>query len=212
MDYFQQLMTAVIDGDEEKSVDITMAALREGLAPLDILNQGLIKGIEEVGRLYQEGTYYLPELLVGARALKDAMMIVKPLIIESGQKCSLGEIVIGSVLGDLHDIGKNIVATMLEGAGFTVYDLGADVNIDDFCNAVIEHNPDILAMSSLISSTMLNMEKIIKALEERGLRDQVKVVIGGAPVSAKFCQRIGGDGYAEDANQAVILCKEIINA
>ena len=212
MDYLQQIMAAVIEGDEEKSVDMTNAALEDGIAPLDILNQGLIKGIEEVGRLYQEGEYYLPELLVGARALKDAMKIVKPLIVESGQKCSIGEIVIGSVLGDLHDIGKNIVAIMLEGAGFTVYDLGADVKIDEFCTAVEKYKPDILAMSSLISSTMMNMEKIIKALEERGLRSQVKVIVGGAPVNDKFCQRIGGDGYAEDANRAVLLCKQIISA
>ena len=209
MDYFQELKKAVVEGDELKSVKLTEAALQAGISPLNIIEGGLVKGIEETGRLYQEGIYYLPELLVSARALENAMDIVTPLLTKRGDDYYIGKIVIGTVQGDLHDIGKNIVATMLKGAGFRVHDLGSDVSSENFCQAVKEYNPDILAMSALISSTMLNMEKTIRTLEKYSLRNKVKVIIGGAPVNQKFCQRIGGDGYAEDANSAILLCKEI---
>ena len=210
MDYFQELKKAVVEGDECKSVELTEAALQAGISPLNIIEGGLVKGIEETGRLYQEGIYYLPELLVSARALENAMDIVMPLLTKRGDDYYIGKVVIGTVQGDLHDIGKNIVATMLKGAGFHVHDLGSDVPSENFCQAVKEYNPDILAMSALISSTMLNMEKTIKTLEKYSLRNKVKVIVGGAPVNQKFCQRIGGDGYAENANSAIMLCKEII--
>jgi 5-methyltetrahydrofolate--homocysteine methyltransferase len=167
--------------------------------------------MDEVGRLFEKNEYFVPELLISARAMKGALEILKPCLAETGAE-PIGKVAIGTVKGDLHDIGKNLVAAMLEGGGFDVYDLGVDVGPDRFIEAVNAHGVSIVALSALLTTTMPSMEKTIHALQEAGLRDRVKVMIGGAPVTQKFADQIGADGYSENAGKAVAVARQFVSA
>jgi 5-methyltetrahydrofolate--homocysteine methyltransferase len=178
------------------------------MAPGEILNGGLIAGMDEVGKDFKAGDLFVPEVLIAARAMQAGMNILRPLLAE-GDIPSAGKYVIGTVKGDLHDIGKNLVRMMLEGAGFETIDLGTDVGPADFVAAVREHQPVLMGMSALLTTTMVNMKTTIEALEEAGLRDTVKVMIGGAPVTTAFAEEIGADAYAPDAASAVDTAREL---
>ena len=209
MDNFEFIINAVLEGEEDDVVQGVHDALAAGVAPLDIINKGLVIGIEKVGELYQAGEYYLPELLIGARAMQHGMDILKPMIANYNDY-SLATVVIGTVQGDMHDIGKNLVAIMMESAGFKIIDLGADVSPEAFIAAAKEHNADIVAMSALLSSTMMTMKTVIEQLTAIGLRDKVKVMVGGAPVSRVFADKIGADGFSEDAGAAIVKAKQLL--
>jgi 5-methyltetrahydrofolate--homocysteine methyltransferase len=176
-----------------------------------ILKDGLIKAMAEVGRLFEENEYFVPEMLVSARAMQSGLNLLKPLLAASGAEPA-GRVVIGTVKGDLHDIGKNLVAMMLEGAGFEVIDLGTDVSPEKFVKAVVDNKASIIGMSALLTTTMPSMSNTIKALEEAGIRDQVKVMIGGAPVTDGFAKQVGADGYSPDASSAVRLAKSLTDS
>jgi 5-methyltetrahydrofolate--homocysteine methyltransferase len=184
-------------------------ALSLGLSAQTILNEGLIKAMDVVGKRFKANEIYVPEVLVAARAMHTGMGVLKPLFIKQGVK-KIGKIAVGTVSGDLHNIGKNLVAVMMEGAGFDVIDLGVNVSPEKFVEAVREHKPLFLGMSALLTTTMLSMPKVIDALKEAGLRDNVRVLVGGAPVSRKFAKEIGADGYADDARGAVEIAKELM--
>jgi len=207
----QQLYQAVVDGDAELSKSITEEALAEGVDALSLVTGHMVPAMDEVGRLFEEGEYFVPELLISARAMKASMELIRPILVETGVPPT-GRVVIGTVKGDLHDIGKNLVAAMLEGGGFEVTDLGADVDPEKFVEAVREHNADIVAMSALLTTTMPSMKSTIDALIAAELREKVKVMIGGAPVSAGFGEQIGADGYAENASLAVSMARGFLQA
>jgi len=196
-------------GDAEKVAELVKQALEENLLPKDILENGLIKGMEIIGVKFKKNEVYVPEVLIAARAMHAGMSILRPKLIETGVK-NIGTIAIGTVKGDLHDIGKNLVKMMLEGAGFEVIDLGVDVSTDKFVAAVKEHKPNIIGMSALLTTTMVNMAEVIKALEAAGLRDKVKIMIGGAPITQNYADQIGADGYSPDAASAVDKAKTFI--
>ncbi|GAG54955.1 unnamed protein product, partial [marine sediment metagenome] len=189
-------------GNAEKVGELVKQALEENLLPKDILENGLIKGMDIIGAKFKKNEVYVPEVLIAARAMHAGMSILRPKLAETGVK-NIGTIVIGTVKGDLHDIGKNLVKMMLEGAGFEVIDLGIDVSSDKFVEAVKEHKPNIIAMSALLTTTMVNMPEVIKALEAAGLRDKVKIMIGGAPITQNYADQIGADGCSPDAASAV---------
>ena len=195
---------AVLTGDRDKVVELTAAALEQGTPPKEILDQALTPAMDIVGEEYERGDRYVPEMLISAEAMKGAMAQLKPLLAAVGVE-PRGRIVIGTVEGDLHDIGKHLVAMMLEGAGFEVTDLGVEVTAEAFVQAVRERNPDVLAMSALLTTTMTSMPVVINALKEAELRDKVKVIIGGAPVTQAYADQIGADGYAPDAAGAAKL-------
>lgn len=195
---------AVLKGDRDKVVGLTAAALEKGTQPKEILDQALTPAMDIVGEEYERGDRYVPEMLISAEAMKGAMAQLKPLLAAVGVE-PRGRIVIGTVEGDLHDIGKHLVAMMLEGAGFEVTDLGVEVTAEAFVQAVRERNPDVLAMSALLTTTMTSMPVVINALKEAELRDKVKVIIGGAPVTQAYADQIGADGYAPDAAGAAKL-------
>ncbi len=202
---------AVLEGDARGAQAGVNAALAAGIDPETILKEGLIAAMGEVGRLFEENEYFVPEMLVAARAMQGGLAILKPHL-AAGGTISAGKVVVATVKGDLHDIGKNLVAMMLEGAGFEVIDLGTDVSPDKFVKAVAEHQPHVIGMSALLTTTMPSMGATIKALQEAGLRDQVKVMIGGAPVTDGFAKQIGADGYSPDASSAVRLAKALVGA
>ncbi|HID57270.1 TPA: cobalamin-binding protein [Candidatus Poribacteria bacterium] len=204
------LAEAIINGKKEDAEQITKQALDEGLSPAEVLNEGLIKGMSVVGEKFKNNEFYVPEVLIAARAMKSAMEILRPLLTESGVE-PVGKVAIGTVKGDLHDIGKNLVAMMLEGGGFQVIDLGIDVGPEKFIQVVADHEVDIVAMSALLTTTMPSMKVTIDALKEAGLRDKVKILIGGAPVTQAYADEIGADGYARDAASAVDKAKELLN-
>ncbi len=203
------LKQAVLEGDQEQAVALTEKALAEGTDAGRILNDALIAAMDIVGGEYERGDRYVPEMLISAEAMKGAMGILRPKLAEAGVK-SRGKVVLGTVEGDLHDIGKNLVIMMLEGAGFEVEDLGIEVPAERFVEAVREHQPELLGMSALLTTTMVYMPDVIKALDEAGLRDRVKVVLGGAPVTQEYSDKIGADGYAADAASAVELVKRLV--
>ena len=186
-------------------------ALAAGIAPDVILKEGLIGAMGEVGRLFEENEYFVPEMLVSARAMQNGLAVIKPFLAESGAKPT-GKVIVGTVKGDLHDIGKNLVAMMLEGAGFEVIDMGTDVTPEKFVKGALEHKPQVVGMSALLTTTMPSMGTTVKALVEAGIRDQVKVMIGGAPVTDAFAKQIGADGYAPDASSAVRMAKSLMGA
>jgi len=196
-------------GDAEKVAELVKKALEEKLMPKEILDSGLIKGMEIIGVKFKKNEVYVPEVLIAARAMHTGMSILRPKLIETGVK-NIGTIVVGTVKGDLHDIGKNLVKMMLQGAGFEVIDLGSDVSADKFVEAVKEHKPNMIAMSALLTTTMVNMAEVIKALETAGLRDKVKVIIGGAPITQNYADQIGADGYSPEAASAVDKAKSFI--
>jgi 5-methyltetrahydrofolate--homocysteine methyltransferase len=205
----QELYTSILNG-ENKVVPIKVqAALDEGVDASRILNEGMIAAMAEVGRLFEEGEYYVPEMLISARSMQAGLAVLKPHLMQANIK-SAGKVVAGTVKGDLHDIGKNLVCMMLEGAGFEIYDLGTDVSPEKFVAAIQEQDVDIVALSALLTTTMPNMKGTIEAINEAGLRERVKVIIGGAPVTEGYAQQIGADGYSPDASRAVSLAKSLL--
>ena len=206
----QALADAVINGKREDAVSITQGAVDEGVDAASIVSEGLIAGMNVVGERFKNNEFYVPEVLIAARAMKAAMAIVNPLLADSGVEPQ-ARVAIGTVKGDLHDIGKNLVSMMLEGAGFQVIDLGVDVAPDGFVGAVNDQNANVIGLSALLTTTMPSMKDTISALSEAGVRDQVKVVIGGAPVTQNYADEIGADGYAPDAASAVDSVKELLD-
>lgn len=202
MTYFHEISACIIKGNLPKAKELTRAALAEGLLPQDILDLALTPAMAEVGRLFECKEYFVPEMIIAARAMYAALDVLRPILAASGEIKVKGKVVIGTVKGDLHDIGKNLVAMMLEGSGFQVIDLGIDVAPANFVEAVQQHRPHILGMSALLTTTMPIMKKTIEGLQEASLRDKVKVMVGGAPVTEAFAESIGADGYAPDASAA----------
>ncbi len=200
---------AVMEGDMPLAQEKVQEALDAGVAPADILQKGLVAAMAEVGRLFEEGEYFVPEMLIAARAMKAGLALLKPHLVKADVQ-PIGKIAAGTVKGDLHDIGKNLVCMMLEGAGFEIVDLGVDVPAERFVAAVAEQKVDILAMSALLTTTMPNMKANIAALQQAGLRDKVKIMIGGAPITEAYAVEIGADGYAVDASRAVAKAKELM--
>ena len=211
MSDFSELTQAVIDGVAKKVVEIVNAELKTGTSPQSLLTDYLIPGMLEVGNLMQEGEYFIPEVLRSAKAMKGALEILEPLLAESGGMDFTGRVVIGTVDGDIHDIGKNLVVMLLKGSGFEVNDLGTSVTTEAFIDALKEQDgPVILGMSSLITPTLDEMPVVIKAVEDAGLRDRVKIMVGGAPVTQEFADSIEADGTAEDAASTVSLAKKLL--
>ena len=200
---------AVMEGNAPEAASQVEAALAAGVSPSDVLYQGCIAAMDKVGQLFEDGEYFVPEMLIAARAMQAAMDVLKPHLAEE-EIGAAGTAVIGTVAGDLHDIGKNLVGMMMGGAGFKVIDLGTDVSPEAFVKAVRESAPDLIGMSALLTTTLPSMEKTIQALQETGLRDKVKVMIGGAPVTQDFADQIGADGFAPDASQAARLAKTLL--
>ncbi len=210
-DVLSSLSKLVIEGNKADIAGITQHALDSGHDPQEILNKGLMPGMDFVGVEFRAGRMFVPEVLRSARAMQASMDIIKPLLVETGAGM-VGKILIGTVKGDLHDIGKNLVAMMCEGAGFEMKDLGKDVGPEAFVQGVKEFEPDVIGMSALLTTTMRSMELTIKALQEAGLRDRVKVMVGGAPVTQDFADKIGADGYASNAASAVDMAKTFMGA
>ena len=205
----KKLFDAVLEGDLEGVKSNVQAALDAGIDPTLVLNEGMIAAMREVGCRFEAGEYYVPEMLIAARAMQAGMAILKPHLQQTDRKSS-GKVVIGTVKGDLHDIGKNLVALMLEGAGFEIKDLGVDVPVEEFVRAVQEEKPDLVAMSALLTTTMQMMKQTIEAFESAGLRDQVKFIVGGAPVTESYANQIGADGFSPDASRAVTVAKGVL--
>jgi 5-methyltetrahydrofolate--homocysteine methyltransferase len=210
-DLIQKIFDAVRDGDFQGVKLNIESALEAGMDPSTILNEGMIAAMREVGRCFEEGEFYVPEMLIAARAMQSGMTILKPHLQKSNVKPS-GKVVIGTVKGDLHDIGKNLVALMLEGDGFEIKDLGVDVPVEEFVRVLKEENPDILALSALLTTTMQMMKTTIDAVIAAGLRDQVKIIVGGAPVTEIYAMKIGADGFSPDASRAVTLAQSLLNS
>ena len=209
MRIIDDLRQSVIDGEMNVTQELVQQALAEKMPPEQILKKGLISAMEEVGRRFECGEFFVPEMLISARAMKSGLVLLRPYLISANVQ-AVGKVIIGTVQGDLHDIGKNLVGMMLEGAGFEVIDLGADVSADKYVAAVKEHRPDLVACSALLTTTMPGMKNVIHLLKEAGLRDQVMVIVGGAPVTDKYAADIGADGFALDAASAASLAKQLI--
>lgn len=210
-DVLQSLYRAIVEGRPEEAPRLAEEALAAGLQPLEIIEKACVPAIEEVGRLWETGDYFLPELIAGAEAMKSAMTVLQQALKSSGQRLkSCGRVVIGTVEGDIHDIGKNLVASMLRASRFEVIDLGADVKAEKFVETAAREKADIIAMSALLTTTMLNQKKVIALLQEKGLRENFKVMVGGAPVTEKFAREIGADGYGESAVQAVAVARSLL--
>ena len=206
-----QLREAVLNGNAKASASLTADALASGLGPQLIVDTALVPAMDEAGRLFDQGEFFVPELLVAARAMKASQALIAPLLAGSGV-VARGKIVIGTVKGDLHDIGKNLVVALLQGGGFDVVDLGADVAPEAFVAAVHEHRPDLVGLSALLTTTMLQMQQTIRALCEAGVRERVKIMVGGAPVTDRFARECGADGYADNAAAAVTLARALVPA
>lgn len=204
----QALADNIIKGKKNPAVEMTQQAIAEGIAPQTIVNNGLIAGMAVVGEKFKKNEFYVPEVLIAARAMKECMALLKPLMADAGVQ-PVGTVVIGTVKGDLHDIGKNLVAMMLQGNGFDVVDMGVDVSPEKFIDAIKQSKAEVIALSALLTTTMPGMKQVIDALEAAGIRGSVKVMIGGAPVTQKFSDEIGADGYAPDAASAVDLAKTL---
>lgn len=203
------LYTAILTGKLPVAVETTKEAMADGIDPQYIINEYMVKAMEEIGARFEAGRAFVPELLMAARAMKGSLELLKPYLAGNDSK-PIGKIVIGTVKGDLHDIGKNLVASMFEGCGFEVINLGVDISAKQFIDAVCEYNADILCMSALLTTTMNYMREVIAALDNSGIRDRVKVMIGGAPVTAEFAKQIGADGYSDNANAAVVLARNLM--
>ncbi len=209
MPILEDLSTNLINGKLEEVKKITQQAIKEKIAPKEILNEGMLKGMSEVGRRFKNNEFYVPEVLIAARAMKGGMEVLRPLLTETGVK-PMAKIVIGTIKGDLHDIGKNLVGMMLEGGGFEVIDLGVDVSPEKYLDAIQKNDAQMIGMSALLTTTMLNMKETIKTLESAGLKNKIKIIIGGAPVTESYAREIGADGYAPDAASAVDLVKSLL--
>jgi corrinoid protein of di/trimethylamine methyltransferase len=209
---FNKLAQAVVDGEAEDAATLARQALDEGVDPLACITEGLTKGIQEVGELFASGEYFLPELIIGADAMKTALDILEPALTGDQRREVVATVVLGTVEGDLHEIGKTLVGTMLIANGFHVVDIGVDKSTSEFVNAIKENNATIVGASALLTTTMLQQKKLIEAINEAGLREQVKVMVGGAPVTQSYAEQIGADGYAEDAISAVDLAFRLADA
>jgi 5-methyltetrahydrofolate--homocysteine methyltransferase len=211
MTNLDDIKKSVIEGDLSATQDQVNQAVAEKIPPETILKEGLIAAMSEVGRMFEDGEFYVPEMLISARAMKGGLAILRPLLASANIK-AIGKVIIGTVQGDLHDIGKNLVGMMLEGAGFEVIDLGVDVSPEKYVAAVLEYHPDLVCCSALLTTTMPRMKDIVQALRVASLRDSVKVMIGGAPVTEQYAREIGADGYGGNANAAVALARQIVAA
>jgi corrinoid protein of di/trimethylamine methyltransferase len=209
-DLLAKITTSLVEGEPDETVGLTRQALESGLEPLTIINEGLVPGMNIVGDKFQSGEYFLPHLIIAANGMQQSMALLDPELTARQQAVeSAGTLVIGSVAGDIHEIGKTLVATMMSASGFQVYDLGVDVATETFVSKVKETGANLLGLSALLTTTMTVQREVIEALEEAGIRDQVKVMIGGAPVSQEWSDTIGADGYAEDAVGAIELAKRL---
>lgn len=209
MNNLNELYDAILVGKLEDAVKVTKIAVEEGMTPHEIINQYMIKAMEEIGSRFEAGKVFVPNLLMSARAMRGALDVLKPLM--QGQVDSyIGKIVIGTVKGDLHDIGKNLVASMFEGCGFEVINLGVDVSSDKFISAALENKADIICMSALLTTTMNYMKEVVAAVEASELKGKVKIMVGGAPVNDAFAKAIGADAYTSNANAAVVMAKKLI--
>lgn len=211
MTNLNELYEAILGGKLEQAQAVTRQAIAEGIEPQSIINDYMVKGMEEIGARFEAGKAFVPNLLMSARAMKGCLELLKPLL-KGDNSTSAGRVVIGTVKGDLHDIGKNLVASMLEGCGFEVINLGVDVSSDKFIDAAKANHADIICMSALLTTTMNYMKEVIAAVKASGLRDQVKVMVGGAPLNNDFAVAIGADGYSSNANDAVALARRLVNA
>ena len=209
-DILIQMIEKLYAGEDTAIAELTQSALDDGMTPEEVLKGGLLAGMDRVGVDFRDGELFVPEVLLAARAMHAGMDILRPLLVD-GNVASMGKIIIGTVEGDLHDIGKNLVLMMLEGGGYEIVDLGIDVNTDEFMNAVKTEQPDIIAMSAMLTTTMPYMKQTIDALVESGIRDKVKVIIGGAPVTKAFADEIGADSYAPDAASAVEQARTLVD-
>jgi len=211
MEVLAKLKELVIQGKDTEATELVKNLLEQNLAVEQILNEALIPAMDEVGELFQKGEYFIPEMLVSARAMQKCMEVIRPKLQEKGVKAQ-GKVVLGTVRGDLHDIGKNLVKMMLEGVGFEVIDLGVDAGPEKFVQAVKEHSPQLVGMSALLTTTMMAMKDIIEALKAEGLRQQVKVMVGGAPIRQEFADEIGADFYGKDATSAKDYARKVVGA
>jgi corrinoid protein of di/trimethylamine methyltransferase len=208
---FQAMAQSIIDGDPDVAADLARKAVEAGIDPLEAINKGFVPGVDYVGEQYSKGEMFLPDLVLAGEAMKAAIAVLEPEIArKGGQRQTLGTVVIGTVEGDIHDIGKTLVATMLSVGGFRVYDLGVDVPVPTFVEKAREVNADIVGMSALLTTTMVRQRDVIEALEDAGLRSRVKVMVGGAPVTRSWAQEIGADGYSEDAIGAVAVARQLL--
>ncbi len=208
-DILQKIASNLYDGEDQEVAELVQEALDQGIAPGEILQGGLVAGMDEVGRDFKAGDLFVPEVLIAARAMHAGMNVLRPLLADSDM-VTAGKCVIGTVKGDLHDIGKNLVKMMLDGAGFETIDLGTDAGPETFVEAVREHQPQLMGMSALLTTTMVQMKATIEALEEAGLRESVKIMVGGAPVTDVFAREIGADAYAADAASAVDVARGLV--
>jgi corrinoid protein of di/trimethylamine methyltransferase len=212
-DIITQLITAIVEGETEQAIEFTRQALAAGIEPMAIIDQGLIPGMEIVGEKFSSGEFFLPNLIISANGMQEAMLLLEPeLKARQQERKSAGKVVIGTVHGDIHEIGKSLVATMLSANGFQVFDLGVDVPVATFIAKIREIDADLLGLSALLTTTMVVQREIIAALKQAGLRERVKVMVGGAPVTRSWAEEIGADGYAEDAIGAVVLAKQLASA
>jgi 5-methyltetrahydrofolate--homocysteine methyltransferase len=211
MEDLKKLYDAILTGNFKVAKEVTQQALAAGVDPQVMVQQHMIPAMDEVGRRYEANEYFVPELLIAARAMKASLEFIRPLLVARGAEPA-GRVAIGTVKGDLHDIGKNLVAAMLEGAGFEVVDLGVDVTPDKFINAVHEKRATLIAMSALLTTTMNSMKTTVDAIKNAGIRSNVKIMIGGAPVTQKYADEIGADGYSTNANGAVALARKLVAA
>lgn len=211
MNNLNELYDAILVGKLEDAVKVTKIAVEEGMTPHEIINQYMIKAMEEIGSSFEAGKVFVPNLLMSARAMRGALDVLKPLMQGQGDSY-IGKIVIGTVKGDLHDIGKNLVASMFEGCGFEVINLGVDVSSDKFISAALENKADIICMSALLTTTMNYMKEVVAAVEASELKGKVKIMVGGAPVNDAFAKAIGADAYTSNANAAVVMAKKLIAA
>jgi 5-methyltetrahydrofolate--homocysteine methyltransferase len=212
MTLFEEMRQAIIDGKAPVAKELTEKALIKGIKPADIFPKVIVPAMDEVGHRMRNCEFFIPEVLIAARAARACTDILRPLLVDDAAARSVGTVICCTVKGDLHDIGKNIVSMMLESAGFRIVDLGADVSPDKIVDAVREHNANLVALSALLTTTMVNMKAVIEALATAGLREQVKVMVGGAPVTESWSQSIGADGYGKDAPAAVDLARNLVAA
>jgi corrinoid protein of di/trimethylamine methyltransferase len=203
-----ELYDAIVNGNAKKADEVTRAALAAGVGPSELLQKYMIPAMDEVGKRFECNEYFVPELLIAARAMKTSLEIITPHLADAGAQPA-GRVVIGTVQGDLHDIGKNLVASMLEGGGFQVVDLGVDVSPDRFVEAALEKDGTIVALSALLTTTMTTMRRVIEALDKAGIRNKTKVIIGGAPITQQYADEIGADGYSDNASAAVALARKL---
>jgi corrinoid protein of di/trimethylamine methyltransferase len=212
-DLFKQMAQAVIDGDDDEATALAQQALEQGVDPLEAINKGYTAGMDVVGEMYSTGDYFLPDLILGGEAMKAALAALEPALKASGQSRQVfGTVVLGSVKGDIHEIGKSLVGSMLSANGFEVYDLGIDIEAEEFVDKAREYSADIVALSALLTTTMLHQRDVIELLAEAGFRDRVKVMVGGSPVTQGWADQIGADGFAEDAAGAVVVAKKLMGA